>query len=250
MSNNNPDDRLKMHFPSNNQCWRSCGDKCCSWGQRARPIDQNGNIRGQTAPLWKNPAKTFFKVVCALAFILGILFVIAFIIIKYKNDDILEDAEEEQANDNDRCIIKSEKKLKPIWIVIGAILIFMNAFCYCFIGCKTYASDQDWSRYLIVTSFFVVVLIGVNIAQYVITIKNLDLYNNDEIFKTEGGEDKDQCKNLFKANLIINFIVAGLSTIIEIMVIIRIIFIAKDFFMTKYVKHDAKCIDDDIIIIE
>lgn len=244
-------DRLKMNFPTNNKCWRDCENSICSWGQRAKPKDPNGQLRGMTAPLWKNPAKVYFAIMCAIAFVLGVLFIIAFIVIKYKNDDILEESEEEAVKSpNDRCVIATKKKLKAFWIVIGAILIFLNALCYCFLSCKSYGSDQDWSRYIIITLIFSVLLIAVNIAQYVINVDNLTYYKNNDVFQPEDKDDKGQCKNLFKANLIINFIVAALSTILEICVIVRIIFITYDFFIKSYVPHSAKCVDDDIIIIE
>lgn len=247
---NDETDRLKMTYPSNNSCWRNCSNKICSWGQRAKPRDQQGNLRGQTAPLWKNPAKTFFTVITVVCFILAVLFLIAFLIINYKNNDIQDTAEDGRSPD-DLCVMESKKKLKVVWIIIGVILIFLNAFCYCFLACKDYASDQDWSRYCIITCIFCGILIIINIVHYVITFKNINYYSddNDQVFNEENGK-KSTCKHLFVANLVINTIVCFACTIVEVLVIIRLIFIAKDFFFKQYVPHDAKCIDDDIIIME
>lgn len=243
-------DLMKMNYPTNNSCWRSCENKLCSWGQRAKPRTIDGSFRGMTAPLWKNPAKSFFIVICVIAFCLAVLFVIAFLVINYKNDDILDSSEKEAVKDeNDLCIIACKDELKPAWIVIGAILIFINAFCYCFIGCKEYASDQEWSRYLIITSILCVILIGVNVFHYIETIDHFKFYNDDKD-KVFIGDYKSECKQLFVANLVLNFFVAVSCSIVEILVLIRVFFIGKDFFMKSYVPHTAKCVDDDIIVIE
>lgn len=245
-------ERLPMYYPSTNSCIRNFNKSCCSWGQRARPNDINGELRGMASPLWANPAKKFFIVMCVITFISVVLFIIAYVVVSYKNGDILDKAEEEIANKDpdDACVIQSKKKLKVYFIIIGAALLFINALCYCYLGCKKYASDQEWSRYLLIASIICALLLIFNIIHYIVTIDNYKYFDKNEVFVESLGESKKTCKNLFRANLIINFIVCILSSIILILVIIRIMIIGCQFFIKSHVPHTAKCIDDDIIIID
>lgn len=221
--------KQEIDYPSNNGCVRKFNDIFCNWGIRRKPKDQSGNLKGMTSPLWANPAQKFFSIICGVAFLLVVLFVAAYIVIKFKNDDREKDK-------NGGCKLD---KSNTLYIIIGSALLFVNAFYFCYLGFKEYASDQEWFRYIIIGLVFWAALVGVNIANYVFTVKNL--------------KDKDNfkgCKNLLLANVIINFIVCIGCTIMEVLVIIRLILLFLQFFLKSFVPHTAKCVDDDIIIVE
>lgn len=128
-------------------------------------------------------------------------------------------------------------------------IYFLLGFCYLFFYCKNYASDQEWSRYIIILLFFWLCMVGFNVASYIVTSSNLRYYNKDKdgIFKKN---DVKKCKNLYRANLGLNFCVCIVNSIIEALILFKIFMISKEFFFTKYVPHSAVCEDDDIIIIE
>lgn len=92
-------------------------------------------------------------------------------------------------------------------------------------------------------------MVGFNVASYIVTSSNLRYYNKDKdgIFKKN---DVKKCKNLYRANLGLNFCVCIVNSIIEALILFKIFMISKEFFFTKYVPHSAVCEDDDIIIIE
>ena len=243
MSNN---DKLEIYSQTNNSCVRKFNDIFCSWGQRRKPRDINGSLKGMTAPLWKNDNVKFYIIVCIISFILTVLFILSFVIVNYKNNIVINKIDENNISKN--CFKKSKEKLREYFIVIGGIILFINAIYYCFMACKKYASDQEWSRYLIVGTIILVIMLLFNIFHYIITVKNNKYYRNDKdnIFnKNYAGS----CISFFVANLVINYIVCAAYSILEILAIIRMILLAKNFFFTSYVPHTAKCVDDDIIII-
>jgi len=208
-----------IDFESSNSFVRSFNRIFCDWGQSKTPYDQNGNIKSKTAPLWANPAKKFFLSLFVVSFICSILFCLSFIIVKYYGNKDYDDSNENV------CIDESKKDFKNAFIIIGAVILFVNCLMFCFIYSTEYASDKEWSRYLILLTFFWLCMLGFNIAQYVVT-------------------------SLFRANLAMNFIVAICSSIIEIIALIKLLIISKQFFLNKYVPHSAVCEDEDIIIIE
>ena len=237
-------DKLEIYAPTNNSFVRKLGYIFCRWGQRRKPRDINGDLKGMTAPLWKNDYVKFYTIVCIISFILTILFILSFVIVNYKNNMILS---KKDGNDSNReCFEESKEELREYFIVIGGIILFINAIYYCFISCKKYASDQEWSRYLIIGTVILAVMLLFNIFHYIITVKNNKYYING----SEGLFNKSSsCRKLFVANIVINYIVCIAYSLLEIVVIIKTILIAKNFFFTSYVPHTAKCRDDDIIII-
>lgn len=58
--------------------------------------------------------------------------------------------------------------------------------------------------------------------------------------------DAKECNQLFVANLYLNLVVAVISAVIAIALIIKVIIIANQYFVIKYVPHTAKVFDDDI----
>ena len=229
-----------IDFESSNSFVRSFNRIFCDWGQSKTPYDQNGNIKSKTAPLWANPAKKFFLSLFVVSFICSILFCLSFIIVKYYGNKDYDDSNE------NICIDESKKDFKNAFIIIGAVILFVNCLMFCFIYSTEYASDKEWSRYLILLTFFWLCMLGFNIAQYVVTAKSLKNFN--DLKKTDIMRKK--CKSLFRANLAMNFIVAICSSIIEIIALIKLLIISKQFFLNKYVPHSAVCEDEDIIIIE
>lgn len=228
-----------IDFESSNSCVRSFNRIFCDWGQTKTPYDQNGNTKSKTAPLWANPSKMFFLALFAISLICSILFCLSFIIVKYYGNKNYDD-------DEKACIEDSKKDFKNSFIIIGAVILFVNCLMFCFIYSTEYASDKEWSRYLILLTFFWLCMVGFNIAQYIVTSKSLKNFNDlkklDVITK--------KCKRLYRSNLAMNFIVAICSTIIEIIELIKLLIISKLFFLNKYVPHSAICEDEDIIIIE
>ncbi len=91
-------------------------------------------------------------------------------------------------------------------------------------------------------------MVGFNVASYIVTASNLRYFNKDKdgIFK---GKVK-KCKNLYRTNLGLNFCVCIINSIIEALILFKILMIAKQFFFSKYVEHSASCEDEDIIIME
>ena len=92
-------------------------------------------------------------------------------------------------------------------------------------------------------------MVGFNVASYIVTSSNLRYYNKDKdgIFKKN---DVKKCKNLYRANLGLNFCVCIVNSIIEALILFKIFMISKEFFFTKYVPHSAVCEDEDIIVME
>jgi len=72
---------------------------------------------------------------------------------------------------------------------------------------------------------------------------------DDDPLKIFAPKGTDSCKALFNMNILVNMIVGGIAAILAILLIVKITLIAKSFFLTTYVKHDATSWDDDIIII-
>ena len=221
--------KLKMEFETNNSCVGSFNRIISGWGMRKTPYDEKGNYKGQTAPLWANPSLTFFLSVFIVNLILSLLFIGCFIAVKYlaKTTD---------------C---DDKKYKNEFIIIGSVILLVNSFYWLFLYLKKYASDQEWSRYMIFLVILWAALIGFTIAEIVVTVKSLNDY------KQTGRLLLDiDCDDILKAIISINFIVGICNAIVSIIVIVMVFIISKNLFFQKYVPHTASCEDEDIIIIE
>ena len=120
-----------IDYDSSNGCVRSFNKTFCFWGQRKTPYDREGNIKGKTAPLWANPAKKFFMWMFIISLIMSILFLTAYLIVNYYNNDIINKAKKE-SNDNDKCILESKKKFKIVFVVFGTIILFLNCKIFFF----------------------------------------------------------------------------------------------------------------------
>ena len=124
-----------IDYDSSNGCVRSFNKTFCFWGQRKTPYDREGNIKGKTAPLWANPAKKFFMWMFIISLIMCIFFIAAYLIVNYYNNDIIDKTNEKNRNDsnNDKCILKSKKKFKIVFVVFGTIILFLNFILFLFI---------------------------------------------------------------------------------------------------------------------
>ena len=62
-----------------------------------------------------------------------ILFIAAYIVVNYYNNDI-EDSINDKTNltNNDNCILISKKKFKTVFVVFGTIILFLNCIIYYF----------------------------------------------------------------------------------------------------------------------
>ena len=222
--------KLKMEFETNNPCVRSFNRIICGWGMRKIPYDEKGNYKGQTAPLWANPSLTFFLSIFIVNLILSLLFVGCFIGVKYETN-------------RNNC--SDDKKYKNEFIIIGSVILLVNSLYWLFLYLKKYASDQEWSRYMIFLAILWTALIGFTIAEIIVTVKSLDDY--DKAFR---GLKMSTCQKVFLASICINFIVGICNAIVSIIVIVMVFIISKNLFFQKYVPHTASCEDEDIIIIE
>ncbi len=230
--------KLDISFPSPNTCVRSFNRLLCNWGQRKYPYDANGNLKGQTAPLWANPSRTFFLTFFILNFICSILFIASYVVVQYYSDKHKNEVNCQTAKDH----------FKTVFIVIGSIILLVNSLYWLFIYLKEYASDQEWSRYLIILVIFWAAMVGFLIAEYIISVDNLNFYNDNKgLFQ---GSDNKKCRQVFKSNLALNFIVAIFNSIIAVIMIIKVFLISKQFFLVKYVPHTATSEDEDIIVME
>lgn len=228
--------KLKMEFETNNPCVRSFNRIVCGWGMRKTPYDEKGNYKGQTAPLWANPSLTFFLSIFIVNLILSLLFIGCFIGVKY------------ETNQND-C--SDDEKYKNEFIIIGSVILLVNSLYWLFLYLKKYASDQEWSRYMIFLAILWAALIGFTIAEIIVTVKSLDDYNKAfRLLEDKDNNSEDKCQEIFKASICINFVVGICNAIVSIIVIVMVFIISKNLFFQKYVPHTASCEDEDIIIIE
>ena len=117
-----------IDYDSSNGCVRSFNRTFCFWGQRKTPYDKEGNVKGKTAPLWANPAKKFFMWMFIISLIMCILFIAAYVIVNYYNNTI-----KDNNSDDDRCVIKSKKKFKIVFVIFGTIILFLNCILFLFI---------------------------------------------------------------------------------------------------------------------
>ena len=115
-----------IDYDSSNGCVRSFNRTFCFWGQRKTPYDKEGNVKGKTAPLWANPAKKFFMWMFIISLIMCILFIAAYIIVNYYNNDIINKSTENRKSQNNTCILQSKKKIKIVFVVFGTIILFLN----------------------------------------------------------------------------------------------------------------------------
>ena len=126
-----------IDYDSSNGCVRSFNRTFCFWGQRKTPYDKEGNVKGKTAPLWANPAKKFFMWMFIISLIMCILFIAAYIIVNYYNNDIINKTNENSKTPkpftNDYCITNSKKKFKIVFVVFGTIILFLNCILFLFI---------------------------------------------------------------------------------------------------------------------
>ena len=222
--------KLNMEFETNNPCVRSFNRIVCGWGMRKTPYDEKGNYKGQTAPLWANPSLTFFLSIFIVNLILSLLFIGFFIGVKYLTNQ--KDCPDAQ-------------KYKNEFIIIGSVILLVNSLYWLFLYLKKYASDQEWSRYMIFLAILWAALIGFTIAEIIVTVKSLDDYN-----KAFRQLLEINCRDLFRASICINFIVGICNAIVSVIVIVMVFIISKNLFFQKYVPHTAPCEDEDIIIIE
>ena len=123
-----------IDYDSSNGCVRSFNRTFCFWGQRKTPYDKEGNVKGKTAPLWANPAKKFFMWMFIISLIMCILFIAAYIIVNYYNNDIINKTNQNSNNPkpftNDYCITNSKKKFKIVFVVFGTIILFLNCILF------------------------------------------------------------------------------------------------------------------------
>ena len=123
----------EIDYDSSNGCVRSFNRKFCLWGQRKTPYDKEGNVKGKTAPLWANPAKKFFMWMFIISLIMCILFIAAYIVVNYYNNDIEDSINDKKTlSNNDNCILISKKKFKTVFVVFGTIILFLNCIIYYF----------------------------------------------------------------------------------------------------------------------
>lgn len=152
-----------------------------------------------------------------------------------------------ESQNNLLCVNKCYKYLGGLFIVIGSIILLLNAFYALFIANIEYASDKEWSRYLVLNVILWACLIGFVIGDYLVFLENMNFYSKDPegIFALAGTAT---CQQLFQINLFLNLIVAVLISVLGILLILKIILIARQFFMVKYVPHSAISNDEDIIV--
>lgn len=269
---------LNMSIPTRNQFLQKVNIYLCDWGQRKTPYTKEGTIKGSPAPLWLNPAPTFFKVFSALMLFCALLFVAAFVFFRFYNkSNVLSGLtvrnytllpanvtyEEFLANTTAPtnsttmepidvyCIYISYQEIVGIFILIGAIIVFSNAFHMMYMGCSMdYASDQEWSRNLVFSSILWILCCGFSVGDIIYAI-SLVSYKSERT--GEGllfNDTTTSCNNLFDFNTYANFAVAGLTGILCVFQIIRLLGIAKKFFLSDYVEHDARSDDENIVIMK
>jgi hypothetical protein len=102
---------------------------------------------GNTAPLWLNPNKLFYKVLFILCLICSLIFVGSFIAIQYYNNTTYNGVvsfnntnytifnstnttntipSNQTVSNNNACVSISYEYLKSSFIVIGSIILFLN----------------------------------------------------------------------------------------------------------------------------
>lgn len=177
---------MEMGLPVGNTSFQRCDRFCCSWGQRKSSYDKEGNLKGiiksiifigGITPLWENPSLLFYKILFILTLIGSLLFIGSYVAIQNYNSKLLNsvptattDAQEKlnQTNNKD-CVEKSYSYLKSFFIIIGSAILLINckinilrilAFYYLFLNCVSYASDKEWSKYLIIHALLWVALVG------------------------------------------------------------------------------------------
>lgn len=271
--------KLDMEFSSRSVILKLINKHLCSWGQVKTPKNKEGEVIGTTSALWLNESTFFYKCFSALVFIICILFVACYIFLRFYNRDselsslavrdysnlpsnvtyeefIANSTVSQNSTELDLrdvyCTYIAYNKINSIFVLIGAIILFINFTHAAYLGCfMDYASDQEWSRNLSLNSIIWVLLIGFIIADYIYSASLIVYYNDHK------GETTDflfnnltpKCKNLFQANMYGYLIVAILSSVLAIFQIFRIIALVKKYFLSNYVEHTARCEDENILVM-
>lgn len=95
-------------------------------------------------------------------------------------------------------------------MLISAIIMLINTFLFMYVGCKSYASDTEWSRYWILEVLTVSALLALNIVHYVSVSNNISFLDN-EVFKAE---KTDNCKAFFQMNITFDLICAIITSVV------------------------------------
>lgn len=252
-----------------------------NWGMSKTTMTRDGKIIGATAPLWLNPSTLFYKLFCFFTFLCFLLFIGFYIFLRFFNNNnenaslsvrdfsLLPQnvtyaeylAQTSTTNSTALstldafCLFKSFFELNSVFVLIGAIIIFLNFFHATYLGCYVdYASDKEWSRNLYLNTFLWLCTVGITIGLYIYSTNLIAFFNSnyDSVGTTNGmvfSVATTSCNRLFEANMYGNLLVAIFMTILDILQFWKIFQIWKNFFMVNYVEHSARCEDENIIVI-
>ena len=148
---------------SNNQTLNRIVKRLCSWGVKHPYKPRNKAYIGNSAPLFRNLYRWFFLVFVVLNVIVALFDILAYVINVLSISDL-----------SDICFDLQET------IFVGLFFACLNTLLYLYFWRLGYASDQEWSRYLIFMSVDLgVQLIGVLTVFVLMLVSAIQAWNKD-----------------------------------------------------------------------
>lgn len=270
---------LPMDYSNRNPILRKLSSIFCTWGYSKTIKTRDGKIIGAPSPLWANPSSLFFKIFSVINLICCCLFIGCYIFLRYYNNDqeissltvrdytnlpknvtfnefvnLTKETNSTSTNVEDAyCMYKSYNEVNAIFVIIGAVILFLNFFHTMNIGfILDYASDNEWFRTLILNFILWLLMSGWLIGDIIYSSYLINYYNDNYSSNSSSSVFRmstTKCNNLFKVNSYGYLVVGIVTAVLAIFQIVKIFLIFKRFFMTDYVEHTARCEDENIIVI-
>lgn len=272
--------KLPMQYETRSAILHHINKYVCCWGQMKISKTTEGKVIGVTAPLWVNPSPLFFKLFSVLTLLCSLIFVGCYVYLRYFNNNnsqagltvrnyanldlnVTYDQFMNQTNQTTStvmgtrdvyCIFISQQELSEIFVLIGGIILFANFFHTMYLGfIVDYLSDIEWSRNLTISVIIWLLKSIFIIIDFVFSVKLINYYGTnysatDTTFIFSDSTPK--CITLFQVNMYGYLIVAVLVVILAVLQLLKIIQLAKKFFMSYFVEHSARCEDENIVVIQ
>lgn len=149
------------------------------------------------------------------------------------------------------CLNTIYSRLGTFFIIIGSLILLINAMYQLFLFMVDYATDEEWYRYLTIKLIMLIFLAGFGVADIMFCLDNSTYYTkNSGVNQLFTKTDVSVCPSLYKFNLLANFIVSVLIIVICIFQSLKTFINYKElFYPSNQEEYRARCDDPDIIIL-
>ena len=221
---------------------RQICDYLSSYGFQLSDHHFDKNHKGSPAPLWNNFSKRFFFYFAIVNFVIFLLIFIApatIVTLGIYNSENLE-----ESNKNFKtCLEEIQREISTISLLLALFALIMNGLISSYLSRIDYASDQEWSRYLLFYSIAWAFLILTDTGLFLDFINFIEFSSDSKVFELENVE---QCVRLFEINKWLTLSVAGLIGVLAFTQMLSVVQLMKRFLLTSGIDKFAIIEDSNI----